>query len=247
MNDLNTVDVCDVYSAGVKVVENKKMLPFEAPRVSQSLVEVVTHSFHLDPVLPSDFYLEPKSEKCRVIGVLPGMLVTEERILPICWEKNNGVDTERDILKLAVIERHKNTGHKGVGFVSGIGLQRGAIASSVSHDSHNIIVIGTNDADMATAANHIRSAGGSVVVVDGEVIADMKLPVAGLMTDHSGEEIAKDSEQVREAVYGLGVPRAIEPFMNMAFVSLSVIPSLKMLTTGLIDVNRQEKISIYCE
>lgn len=247
LNDLDTVDVCDVYSAGEKVVENKVMQSFSAPRVPQELVDVVTNSFHLDPISPSDLYLAPKGENCHVIGVLPGTLVTEDRVLPICWEKNNGVDTARDILKIAVIERHKNTGHRGVGFISGIGLQRGAIASSVSHDSHNIIVIGTNDADMATAANHIRSAGGSVVVVDGEVVADMKLPVAGLMADRAGEDVARDNEAVREAVYRLGVPRDIEPFMNMAFVSLSVIPSLKMLTTGLIDVNKQEKISLYCE
>ena len=247
LNDLDTVDVCDVYSAGVKVVENKKMLPFEEPKVSQALMDTVRGSFHLDPVSEADFYLEPKSERCRVIQVLPGTLVTDEKIASINWKENNGVDTDRDILKLAVIERHKNTGHKGIGFISGIGLKKGAIASSVSHDSHNIIVIGTNDSDMAVAANHIRSMGGSVAVADGKIIADMKLPIAGLMTDRSGEEISKDNEIVREAVYAFGVSEDIEPFMNLAFVSLTVIPSLKMGTTGLIDVNKQEKVSLYFE
>ena len=247
LNDLETMDVCDVYSAGVKVVSNKKMLAFDAPTVSRELTETVMHSFRLDPVSPDDFRIQPSGEKCRVIQVLPGSLVTEQRIETIRWDHENGVDIERDILKLAVIERHNNTGHKGVGFISGIGLKMGAIASSVSHDSHNIIVIGTNDADMAIAANHIRKTGGLVAVADGAVVADMKLPIAGLMTDRSGEEIAADNEAVRKAVYGFGVPENIEPFMNMAFVSLPVIPSLKMSTTGLIDVNRQERVSLACD
>lgn len=247
LGDLNTMDVEDVYAAGVKVVEKKRMLPLSAPKIQKELIDTVTNSFHVDPLKPSDFHIEEKSERCRVIRVIAGQLITNEEITAIDWKKNNGVDPQRDILKLAVIERHKHTGHRGLGFITGIGLKKGAIASSVSHDSHNIIVIGTNDADMTLAANHIRATGGSVVVADGEVIADMKLPIAGLMTDRSGEEIARDNEAVRAAVYALGVNRDIEPFMNMAFVSLSVIPSLKMTTQGLIDVNRQERVPLYID
>lgn len=247
LGDLNTMDVEDVYAAGVKVVEKKRMLPFPAPKIQKELVDTVTNSFHVDPLKPSDFHIEEKSERCRVIRVIAGQLITDEEIAAIDWKQNNGVDLQRDILKLAVIERHRHTGHRGLGFITGIGLKKGAIASSVSHDSHNIIVIGTNDADMTVAANHIRATGGSVVVADGEVIADMKLPIAGLMTDRSGEEIARDNEAVRAAVYALGVNRDIEPFMNMAFVSLSVIPSLKMTTQGLIDVNRQERVPLYID
>lgn len=247
LNDLNTMDVCDVYSAGVKVVANKRMAEFDAPDISTELLEAVTNSFHAPELKPSDFHIEERAEKCRVIKVLSGQLITNEEIHAIRWSENNGVDTDRDILKLAVIERHKDTGHKGVGFISGIGLKKGAIASSVSHDSHNIIVIGTNDDDMAIATNHILATGGSVVVVDGVVVADMKLPIAGLISDRSGEEIAMENERVRQAVYELGVPKNIEPFMNMAFLSLSVIPSLKMTTVGLVDVNKQEIVSLYCE
>lgn len=247
LDDLDTVDVRDVYAAGVKVVDNKVMGGFKAPEISRELADVVTNSFHTSPIKPSDLRIEEKGEKCRVIKVIPGQLVTDEQITPINWEKNNGIDVERDILKLAVIERHKNTGHKGLGFITGIGLKKGAIASSVSHDSHNMIVIGTCDEDMAIAANHIRTSGGSVVVADGKVIADMKLPIAGLMSELSGEEIAEDNEAVRAAVYKFGVPKDIEPFMNMAFVSLSVIPSLKMTTQGLVDVNKQERVSLYCD
>ncbi len=247
LNDLNTVHVCDVYSSGVKVVENKQMREIKAPQISKRLRDIALNSFHTQKLTASDFHIKEQGSKCRVIQVIPGQLVTNERICNINWEANNGIDVERDILKLAVIERHKNTGHKGIGFIAGIGLKKGAIASSVSHDSHNIIVIGTNDEDMALAANHICSVGGSVVVVDGTVVADMQLPVAGLMTERSGEEIALSNEKVRAAVYDLGVPRNIEPFMNMAFVSLSVIPSLKMTTQGLVDVDQQKRVSLYCD
>ena len=245
LEDLETVDVKDVYSRGVKVVNSKKMIDMKAPQVSENLRRIVLNSFHTGNLTEKDFHIDEKSEKCRVIKLIPGQLVTEEIIQGINWDKNNGVDLERDILKLAVIERHKNTGHKGLGFINGIGLKKGAIASSVSHDSHNLIVIGTNEKDMAIAANHICSVGGNVVVADGEIIAQMSLPIAGLMSEVSGEEIATENETVRKSVYGLGVPEDVEPFMNMAFVSLSVIPSLKMTTLGLVDVDKQELLSLY--
>ena len=245
LDDLDTVAVRDVYAAGKKVVCDGQMADIQMPVVDDRLCRKVMHSFHSKILTPEDFYIEPNCGKCRVIQVIPGQLVTDEVALAIEWNKDNGVDIERDVLKLAVIERHKNTGHKGVGFIRGIGLKKGAIASSVSHDSHNIIVIGTNEEDMAMAANHICRVGGNVVVADGKIVAQMQLPVAGLMAECSGHEIALANEQVRRAVYDLGVQDNIEPFMNMAFVSLTVIPSLKMSTQGLVDVNKQEKVSLY--
>ena len=245
LGDLKSVDVRDVYSSGVKVVDNKDVVDIVAPRADAELERAVYSSFKVAELQADDFYISPASSKCRAIKVLAGELITDEMICDIDWSANNGIDVDRDILKLAVIERHKNTGHKGIGFINGIGLKRGAIASSVSHDSHNVIVIGTNDADMAVAANNIRKNGGNVVVVDGEVVCEMPLTIAGLMTDMSGEDIAEANERVRNAVYDLGVPKTVEPFMNMAFVSLSVIPSLKMTTLGLVDVNKQELVSLY--
>ncbi|MBP0979084.1 MAG: adenine deaminase [Oscillospiraceae bacterium] len=245
LNDLNSVDIEDVYYSGEKVVTQKQVKIFDKPKISPKLFETVNNSFHVNKLDKKDFYIKPKSKKCRVIEILPGQLITNEKIFEINWDKDNGVDLERDILKLAVIERHKNTGHNGLGFISGIGLKKGAIASSVSHDSHNIIVIGTNDIDMAIAANHIRKNGGNVVVSDEEVVASLPLPIAGLMTDLSGEKIIDLNKKIRVAVYKLGVSEKIEPFMNMAFVSLSVIPSIKMTTKGLIDVNKQEIVSLY--
>lgn len=245
MDDLDSVQIRDVYAAGSKVVSNGVMVPVAHPVVDAKLQDKVLHSFHTHTLTPENFHLEEKSEKCRVIQVIPGQLVTDEVHLPINWAEGNGVDTNNDVLKLAVIERHKNTGHIGLGFIRGIGLKRGAIASSVSHDSHNIIVIGTNETDMALAANHICEVGGNVVVADGEVIAQMPLPIAGLMSLCSGEEVARENELVREAVHTLGVNDGIEPFMNMAFVSLTVIPSLKMSTQGLVDVNRMERVDLH--
>lgn len=149
-------------------------------------------------------------------------------------------------MKLAVVERHFCTGHIGLGYILGIGMKKGAIASSVSHDSHNLIIIGTNDKDMAIAANRIRNLGGGLIVVaDGEILAEMPLPIAGLMSQLSAVEAAKENENIRRAVYSLGVPQNIEPFMTMAFVSLPVIPKLKMTTRGLVDVEKQEIVSLF--
>lgn len=245
LDDLDAVSVRDVYAAGKKVVSDGRVLPFDVPVVEERLSQKVLHSFHTRQLLVDDFKILPQGECCRVIQVIPGQLVTDEVQMQLHWDDRNGIDLEGDVLKLAVIERHRNTGHIGLGFIKGIGLKKGAIASSVSHDSHNIIVIGTNEADMAAAANHICRTGGNVVVVDGEVVAQMQLPIAGLMSDCSGEEIAHANEQVRRAVEELGVNPGIEPFMNMAFVSLTVIPNLKMSTCGLVDVIRQERVSLF--
>lgn len=245
LDDLNSVSVCEVYSKGKKVVAGKKTLPFATPDIAEDLKRSVYNSFNTQKIEESTFFIEPLSERCRVIKLIAGEIITDELCETINWSQNNGIDVERDILKLAVIERHKGTGHKGVGFVKGIGLKKGAIASSVSHDSHNIIVIGANDSDMAIAANLVAKSGGNAVVCDGNVISHMHLPIAGLMSELSGEQISRDNAEVRNAVYSLGVPNDIEPFMNMAFVSLPVIPALKMTTLGLFDVNNWKLVSLY--
>lgn len=235
LDSLNKVQISDVYYRGKKAAENGIVLPFEVPDIPKALRDSVLGSFNMAVISPKNFEIS-HTGKTRVIGVLEGQLITDELIMDV-----NGIDTERDILKLAVIERHKNTGHMGIGYIKGIGMKSGAIASSVSHDSHNLIVIGTNEKDMAKAANRIREiGGGNVVVKDGRVLAEMPLPVAGLMSTLPAEEAARQNAAVRKAVYDLGVPEGIEPFMNMAFVSLPVIPHLKMTTLGLVDVDKQE-------
>lgn len=235
LDDLDSVSVCDVYHLGKKVVSAGKLEEFENPKISAALKERVLNSFNLSSLCEKDFHIAASGiRKCRVIDLVKHQLITEEALLDIDFSNNNGVDTEKDILKLAVIERHKNTGHIGLGFIHGIGLKEGAIAASVSHDSHNLIVIGTSEADMAFAANRVRGLGGGMVVVrKGSVVAEMPLPYAGIMTDSPASDVAKQNEAVRESVHALGVPSEIEPFMTMAFVSLPVIPKIKMTTHGL--------------
>lgn len=235
LDDLDSVSVCDVYHLGKKVVSAGKLEEFENPKISAALKERVLNSFNLSSLCEKDFNIAASGiRKCRVIDLVKHQLITEEALLDIDFSNNNGVDTEKDILKLAVIERHRNTGHTGLGFIRGIGLNEGAIAASVSHDSHNLIVIGTSEADMAFAANRVRGLGGGMVVVrKGSVVAEMPLPYAGIMTDSPASDVAKQNEAVRESVHALGVPSDIEPFMTMAFVSLPVIPKIKMTTHGL--------------
>lgn len=245
LSDLDAVRVAEVYQAGKKVAAGGRMLqPAEAAKTRYD--NLVRKSFHMDALSPADFYISPKGSRCRVIQVVPKELLTKELVCELNFENNNGVDTEKDILKLAVAERHHSTGHIGLGYITGIGLKTGAIAASVSHDSHNLIIIGTNDADMAVAGNRVRELGGGSVVVDGGVVAEeMPLPIAGLMSDKRAAEVAQQNAKIRAAVYRMGAPKEIEPFMNMAFISLPVIPSLKLTTKGLVDVIRQKLVDLF--
>lgn len=240
LNDLETLDIEDVYTDGKKVVSKKKILDFEKPAVESSLLQKVRNTVHLAELKDSDFYVEPKEGETGIIQIVKGELITNEIKASLNFDSDNGISVENDILKLCVIERHKNTGHIGKGFINGIGLKHGAIASTVSHDSHNLIVIGTNDADMAFAANKLRECGGgSIYVKDLNVVECLPLPVAGLMSELCAEKVALQTKKLHEAVHKDGVSAEIEPFMNMAFVSLAVIPSLRMTTLGLVDVCAQ--------
>lgn len=246
LSSLDEVRVCDVYKNGKKVVENGNVLDFSAPEIDEKLEKIVRNSFHIDELKKEDFIINESGKKsCRVIKLIKNQLLTDELIAELDFDKNNGIDIENDILKLAVLERHNNTGHRGLGFVKGISMKQGAIAASVSHDSHNLIVIGTNESDMAFAANRIRALGGGMVTVsDGKILAEMPLPIAGLMTDVGAQVAAQQNEEVRQSVYALGVDADTEPFMTMAFVSLPVIPHLKMTTNGLIDVDKFELVPL---
>lgn len=246
LNKLEEVAIRDVYAGGKKIISEGKMCEFDAPKVSDNLDKRVKSSFNLSPLSKEDFFIEPKSEKCRVIGIVPGQILTESKEAYIDWNNNNGIDIKKDILKLAVIERHNNTGHKGLGFINGAGLKMGAIAASVSHDSHNLIVIGASDGDMAFAANEVLKMGGGMVIsVDDKIYAKVELPIAGLMSETDVDKLAKEYDELRRVVYKLGIPAEVEPFMNMAFVSLPVIPKLKMSTTGLVDVTSFQKVDLY--
>jgi adenine deaminase len=144
---------------------------------------------------------------------------------------------------MAVLERHKNTGHTGLGFLGGYGLKRGAVATSIAHDSHNLIIAGTNDRDMALAGNTVRkNQGGIAVVADGAVLSELALPIGGLMSPESAIWVDERLERLKIHAYQLGIGTEIDPFMTLAFASLPVIPMLRLNTCGLIDVQRQEVV-----
>ena len=195
---------------------------------------MATDTFHLPPVAEEDLAVsDPKG----LIGMIPGEILTENRGYA------EAVDTEKDILKMAVVERHKNTGHIGLGFLTGYGLTEGAVATSVAHDSHNIICVGANDSDMAFAINRIaENHGGIVVVKDGQVIAELQLEIAGLMTNQSLVSVNEQLEQAKDAAHSLGVCRQIDPFMTLSFMSLPVIPTLRLTTRGVVDVFTQHYV-----
>ena len=248
LSDLDTVAVRDVYCGGKPVVIDGVCQEFDAPSYDNAQWDSILDSFNLSPLSASDFHVEQEGDTCRVIGVIPGELITDELEMKLDFSENNGIDVANDVLKLAVIERHKNTGHRGVGFIKGIGLKNGAIAASVSHDSHNLIVIGTNDEDMAVAANRVRELkGGSVAVKNGQVLAELPLPIAGLMSDKDAQTVAWLNKNLNDTVRDLGVPENISPFMNMAFVSLTVIPHIKMTTHGLADVHTQHILPLFTD
>jgi len=175
----------------------------------------------------------------RVIGIIPGQIVTEDLLLPAPYRDGELVaDPDRDIAKLAVIERHGGRGRIGLGLVRGLGLRSGAMASTVAHDAHNLVVAGMNDEDMLRAAQHLGQTGGGVAVVaGGEILADLPLPIAGLLSPLPIAEIAARLDTLDEMARTLG-SMLEHPLMTLSFLALSVIPALKLTDQGLLDVER---------
>ena len=240
LSDLIDFTVEQVYIDGKKVAANGAVLHDNTAPLPDS--DRILHSFHMDAVDARKLRVEPFKERQRVIGLKKRELLTDEIIIQPTEQGiiNNGVDVDRDIIKAAVFERHHNTGHVGVGYITGYGLRSGAIATSVAHDSHNLIVIGASDADIAAAAEAVSSMNGGLVVVEnGEVLEALPLPIAGLMSPLPVEEVEKKLNALKEAAKRLGVSGDIDPFMTLAFVSLPVIPALRLNGKGLIDVNKQ--------
>lgn len=194
-------------------------------------------------VAAGDFRARSNSGRTRTIGIVPGQIITRdlEFELPV-GENGAGIDLANDVVKVAVVERHGRSGNIATGFVNGFGLKAGAIASTVSHDSHNICIVGCSDEDMALAANRLGEIeGGFVVVQDGKVLAELALPVAGLMSTASYETVRDALKTLRAAALALGSTLE-EPFLQLAFIALPVIPHLKITDMGLVDVDRFELI-----
>ncbi len=207
--------------------------------------EWVSQTVRVHPVTAADFAIPWEGGAARAIGLIQQQVVTESLELePLVVDGHAVSDPERDLVKLAVVERHLATGRVGLGFLSGSGLQRGALASTVAHDAHNLIVVGADDEGMAFAVTRLAELGGGIVAVDqGRVVAECPLPVAGLLSDQPLDVVVAQSRSCNEAATGLGWSSAT-PFLTLAFLALSVIPSLKLTDRGLVDVDRFEIVPL---
>lgn len=242
VDNLHDMNVIEVYKEGKLEAQNKKIINTNLSSIKDiNKFHKVYASFHMEELKPEDFMVKETGEFMRVIELVDGELLTNEVILPY---NGTGVDTEQDIVKLAVAERHLNTGHIGIGFLKGYGLKNGAVASSIAHDSHNLIIVGTNDLDMSIAANCVRkNQGGLALVSEGKILGELPLPIAGLMCDEKAEEVEEKLGNMKKEAVRLGVSKGIDPFMTLAFISLPVIPDIRLTTYGLVKVDTQELIS----
>lgn len=247
-DDLRTLNVKQVYKGGKLVAEDGKMLHQKEKITdwSDEIKERVFHSFHRDPITVEELQLkETTGTHQRVIDMVAHELITRERIEE--WKElpgmAPGVDISRDIVKLAAIERHKNTGHVGLGFLGKYGLKRGAVATSIGHDSHNLVIAGVTDEDMVLAGNRvIENGGGLAIALEGKVLADLPLPIGGLMADEPVEVVDEKLEHMKKLSMELGISEDIDAFMTLAFISLPVIPKLRLNTYGVVDVEKHQVV-----
>ena len=222
-----------VYKKG-KLMYDGVLRDFDTPEIDPYLVKRAHDTFHVAPLSAADF---TDKRPHAVIGMVPGEIVSEDAGYA------DHIDLEQDILKIAVIERHKNTHHIGLGYIKGYGLRHGAVATSISHDSHNIIVVGTSEEDMAAAANRIVENRGGITVMDGgQILGEVALPIAGIMSDDSLVMVNSALEAAKDEAFRLGVSRGIDPFMTLSFMALPVIPSLRLTTRGVFDVLTQRYV-----
>ena len=233
IDDFQHFEIEMVYKRGVLMYDGQ-LRDFPAPEIDPYLVKRAHDTFHVAHLTAEDF---SDGRPHAVIGMIPGEIVTQDAGYA------DHADPEQDILKIAVIERHKNTHHIGLGYIKGYGLKRGAVATSISHDSHNIIVVGATDEDMAAAANRIvENRGGITVMENGQVLGEVTLSIAGIMSDDSLVMVNSALEDAKDEAFDLGVSRGIDPFMTLSFMALPVIPSLRITTRGVFDVSSQRYI-----
>ena len=223
-----------VFKKGELMVENGVVRDFPAPEIEQYLTDRAHSTFHVGTLTAENF---TEHRPRGIIGMVNGEITTTDA------GYSDRIDVEYDVLKIAVVERHKNTHHIGIGFLQGYGLKSGAVATSISHDSHNIIVVGTNEADMAAAVNRVVELNGGIVVWDGGAPkAEVPLAIAGIMSDEPLVTVNEKLEDAKEKAYALGVSRGVDPFMTLSFMALPVIPSLRITTRGVFDVNSQSYV-----
>jgi adenine deaminase len=237
LEDLESCTIKSVLSAG-RLVNEIDFDSFSGP------TPIGLDSMKISGVTASDFLTPASGPTGPIIGIIPGKIVTEHLTLSLPYRNNQRFpDPAQDVLKLAVIGRHGKNRNIGRAFVKGFGFQSGALASSVGHDSHNICVVGADNASMALAANRlIQLGGGFVAVQNGNVIGEIPLPIAGLFSPKSFQAVREDLRTLRQALRSMGCPLA-EPFIQLAFLPLPVIPHLKITDVGLVDVDRFELIA----
>jgi adenine deaminase len=240
LEDLEYFQPTDVFKDGRVVVRGGRALPFERAEVPVWVRRSVRNA----AVEASDLVITSSGAPIRVIEVIPMQLLTNSVSLKPRIEDGRVIaDPARDIAKIAVVERHHATGRVGRGFVTGFGLQRGAFASTVAHDAHNIVVVGTDDDDMARCVSHLEETGGGIVAVDSGEVVDLPLPVAGLLSDEPFEVVVDKLDALHDRLAAMGV-KIDAPFMTLSFLALSVIPALKITDRGLIDVDRFEIVPL---
>jgi len=239
-SDLHDVRAEQVYVGGRLVARDGEML--ERHRTPP---EPLGSTMHVD-WSKVRLGIPAAGSRIHVIGSIPGQLLTEDLIVEARVDNGEAhADPARNLLKMAVIERYGKTGNVGLGFTSGLGLRRGAIAGTVAHDHHNLVVIGADDASMLTAARAVADAGGGLAAAHGDkLLATMPLAIAGLMSDRPYREVADDLERVVAAARELGSPLD-DPFMTMSFLALEVIPAIKLTDRGLVDVNSMRFVPLF--
>ena len=244
LDDLKDFHVRKVWTAGKLTAEDGKYLP-TVTKIDASAVKgsVILKDFSVDKLK-----MHLKSGHVNVIGILPGGVVTQKRTADVRLDETGNFvrDPAVDLVKVAVVERHQSTGNVATAFLQGYGIRSGAVALSIAHDSHNIIVVGVNDDEMAFAVEELkRQEGGIVLVKDGQVLASMPMPIAGLMSDQSGEWVDEKLKEIHEKAHTvLGVNADVEPVMTLCFMSLAVIPEVKLTDMGLFDVTKFDFIPL---
>jgi len=234
-----------VFKDGLLIAEEGRLLPKTLKRIKDRKIR---ESIHIGEINRDSFLLRSNQPWAKVIQLIPGQIITKKVMKKIILK--DGVaypNPEEDLLKIAVVERHRGTGNIGVGFVQGFGLKEGAIGSSVAHDSHNIIVVGTNDEEMLRAVQGIQKMGGGLIVISkGKVLASLPLPIGGLMAEASVDRVYQKLRVLDEKVRELG-GKLVDPFMALSFLSLPVIPELKITDKGLVDVNQFKIVPVFGE
>lgn len=234
IDNFQDFNIEQVYKKGVLMVDHGEIQDFPSPEIEPYLVERAHKTFHVAALTAEDF---AEKRPRGIIGMVDGEITTVDA------GYSDRIDVEYDVLKIAVVERHKNTHHIGIGYIQGYGLKSGAVATSISHDSHNIIVVGTNETDMAAAVNRVVELNGGIVVWDGgQSVAEVPLAIAGIMSDEPLVTVNEKLETAKGAAHKLGVNPGIDPFMTLSFMALPVIPSLRITTRGVFDVTTQSYV-----